>query len=382
MIALAVWVVASQVESPRLRTLLPNGAATIVETVKDAPYATIHLFASTRDCRETPENNGWRHLFEHLILSGFDAEAQSKGMFLTGSTFREFSRFEIKFEPSKLSDATKSIASLLRRRTFDEATITKEIGIVDQEMALLTDAQRLTQGAWQHSYEGQRPDPFGTLESLAKCTPQELDAVRERLFNPPNVVVAIVGPMDVKSMSQAASSIVGGLTARSFGTQTNEPAAAQVRGRFEVVGVVGEARSTICAGLRSKEGMATLCAALALGSDFEDSFFSYTPSLGSSLMTIGRTRDVGPFTQGIDGLNVSEFQSLWERGKTLARSWFATQMKSPRGLAYLRGLYLLQNRSAKPEDSLALVESVSESDFVAAASRFAKSGSVVTVGVR
>lgn len=382
MLSVALWVVAVQVESPRLRTLLPNGAATIVETVKGATYGTIQILASTHDCRETPENNGWRHLLEHLVLSGVDADAQSKGMFLTGSTYREFSRFEIKFEPSEITEAAKCISNLLRRRRFSEEAIQKEIGIIEQEMALLSDAQRLTLGAWHYAYEGKRPDPFGSVKSLGKCRPDDLDALRERLFNPPNVTIAVVGPMEVKAMASAASMIAGSLAARDYSAQPTDAPAALVRGRVEVTGVTGEARSTICQGLRTKEGVATLCAALALGSEFDDSFLSYTPSLGSSLVTIGRTVDVGPFTQTLDQNEPEDYVSMVDRGRALGRAWFLSQMDTPRGLAYLRGLYLLYNRSAKPEDSLALIDTMTSGDFVAAATNFSKSRSVVTVGVR
>src|SRR5665213_4422706 len=96
MLSLFACILATQAQvdqHPRLRTILPNGAAILVERVPGAKDLSVDLFAASRGTEESPISNGLRHLLEHLIAKGpngdIDRRLETAGAFLSAETSRD-----------------------------------------------------------------------------------------------------------------------------------------------------------------------------------------------------------------------------------------------------------------------------------------------------
>src|SRR5688500_3617518 len=100
---------ATQDESPRLRTVLPNGAIILAERMPSAPTVSVQLFASSKRVPETAETHGRRHLLEHILAKGpkknLDTRLESSGAFLEAFTHRDAMQLGVTCGPGRLNMA-------------------------------------------------------------------------------------------------------------------------------------------------------------------------------------------------------------------------------------------------------------------------------------
>src|SRR5437763_1308721 len=91
--AAGLSLLSSQVQPPRLRTVLPNQATILVEPVANAHMISLQLWASSRGVEERAETHGLRHLLEHILALGpkrdIDQRLESVGGSLRAKTFRD-----------------------------------------------------------------------------------------------------------------------------------------------------------------------------------------------------------------------------------------------------------------------------------------------------
>lgn len=372
---------AVQVESPRLRTLLPNGSVLLAERMPEAKYLSVQLFAGVRGVEETPANHGWRHLLEHLILKGkdgtLDDRMERQGVFFVGRTYRDAMQIEFWGKPTTLTPMLAAVTELLQPLKTTPEAIAREVGIMGSELANQADASWLAREAWTTAFGDQGMDPLGDPAAMAKATPEELEELRKLHFAPSNLVLIISGPIDVDKVTSVARALLDDLDGPSpFKTKsrTGKP------GRGQTDEAFGEVRGALVDGL--EEGAGALCAAYAISSRLENAYVTYTPTTGQGLAIVGRMDANNTIGQYVDGLTEGEEAALMPIGKLLAERWLTGRMSTPSGSGYLRGLLLAQKSSARPEDLQEAVRKLDWPGFKAAMARFKKDRAVIAVGVR
>lgn len=383
--ALAGYLIAASVQdSPRLRTILPNGAVVFAERFPGEKRLSVQLFASSRGVEETPATHGFRHLLEHLILSGpegkLDEECESKGLFITGRTFRDAMQFEVYAPKDGLATALDAIQAVLTPRRIDADSIARECSIMAQEFATQPDSARLGRALWTAAYGEEGLDPFGSLEAMGKATPEDLARIRDLQFRPSNLVLSITGDIDIDAATRSARKVLEGLADRKWPSAPARKAGKA--GRVEVEDAFGEARGARVPGFREPETAATLCAAFGIASQFPTSFVTYTPSMQPGLVMLGRTDEPSGVGTYIDGADESEVARLFTIGKNLARSWWKSQMGTPSGNAYLRGFLYVMAAGNRPDGMGEAIERVDWPAFSAAFARFKVDSAVSAVGMR
>jgi predicted Zn-dependent peptidase len=382
MLALALSVaLMSQDEPPRLRTICRNGAAVIVERMAEEPSISVQLWASSRGVPETPDSHGLRHLLEHLVAPGrardLDRKLESAGGYLRATTYRDAMQFEIVVKPSHLDLALSAVGELLRPIEVDQSRIDREVAIMRQEFATYDDPSKLSRGAWEGAFGQEAMDPFGNLEIMAKATPATLLEIQRKHFYPENLVLSIAGPVDIKKATEASVEAIGmkqgALRIPSPRAQTGKAT------RIEVDGF-GEARAAIVPGFDRPKTAGCLAFALAIASGIEGSFATYTPSADRGMVIVGQTEKLAGVGLKIDGVAESEMPKLYAIGKILARQWVQRYLRTSGGVAYIRGLMLVQNHASRPEQLLATIDNLSFAQFSEAARAFSKENCVVVVG--
>lgn len=368
-----------QVEQPpRLRTILSNGATILVERVPGASRVWTRLILSSRGAEDKPATHGFRHLLEHLVATGrdgrIDGRLEREGAFLTAETLRDASIFSCDAPAAKLDLALGALGEMLRLRPLSAADLSREVGILRQEGALLDPSVRLSTAAWRVAYGTQGLSPFGDLSALRSATPEAISALHARLCAGPNLVVVIAGDVDLDRATAAAASLVrtapkvdGAFAARD----------AAKGGATEVDEVLGEVRALPVPGYDEPRTVAALAAALSIGSDLDDAFVTYTPSIRPGLVVLGRSGESSGLAARVDAANAA---ALWPRARRLADAWLRRQTASPGTNATLRGLLLAQSIDATPDRMRDAIAAMSYAQFAEAVGAFKGAGSVRVTG--
>lgn len=382
MLSLAISVaLLTQQEPPRLRTICKNGAAILVERMADEPVISVQLWASARSVKDSKDTHGWRHLMEHLVARGqrndLDKRLETLGCYLRARTFRHAMQFEIVVGQSQLKLAMSAIHELLQPLKVEQAQIDKELAIMREEYATYDNQSRLAAGAWNQAYGDAGLDPFGSLETMAKATPESLRELHRKHFYPENLVLTIAGPVDIKQATELATEFIG--MRQGAIKLPDAPQAAGKTGRIEIEGF-GEGRAAMVEGYDRPITVGSLAFALSIASGVEGSFVTYTPSQQRGLVIVGQIEKQAGIGLKIDGTTEEDLPRLFQIGKILARHWVERYLYSASGVAYIRGLLLSQSIASRPEAMIAAIEQLTFAQFKEAAHNFSKDRAVTVVG--
>jgi len=333
---------------------------------------------SARGAEETPANHGQRHLLEHLVAVGrdgnLDQRLEREGAFLTAQTLRDATEFAVDAPVGKLDLALGALGEMLRLRPLTADDIAKEARIMRQEGALLEVPARLSAAAWEVSYGLRGLAPFGDLDAIRRATPASIAALHRRLCAGPNLVVVVAGDVDLDRATTAAAALVR--------TAPKEEGAFAKRaegkgGRDDAAKGFGEARALAVPAYDEPRTVAVLAAALAIASDLDGAFVTYTPSIRPGLIVMGR---VGEGSGLGAKVAVADAASLWNRGKLLVGQWLRRQTGDPASNASLRGLLLAQSGDASPDRMRTAIDGLTYAQFAAAVAEFKGPNAVAVVG--
>lgn len=247
-----------------------------------------------------------------------------------------------------------------------------------EEYATYDDASRLASGSWSTAYGDAGLDAFGDFETMKKATPDALRTIQRKQFYPENLALVIAGPVDIKQTSAAASNVIG--VQQGATSTAPRPSPIGHAGRTEVAGF-GESRAAIVGGFEKPLTLGSLAFALAIASEIEGSFVTYTPSEGAGLVIVGQTEKQAGVGLRIDAVTEGELPLLFARGRLLAKSWVERYLRTASGVGYIRGLLLMAGKGSRPETMLDGIDALTFGEFKTAASLFGKEKAVTAVGL-
>jgi hypothetical protein len=188
----------------------------------------------------------------------------------------------------------------------------------------------------------------------------------------------IAGDVDLDDATRAGRSLLSALPTAPAARLTSR---AEGKSGRVVIDGLAEARAALMPDLRTPQAAWTLAAAFAVASELDESFVSYSPSIRPGLVTVGVTGRTSGAGLKIDELARTDSAGLTERGRSLTRTWLERQLRTPAGVAALRGQLLVQDRSARPETLLEHLERMTPAEFAHGLAAFAAERAVVVVGV-
>ncbi|MBM7694764.1 putative Zn-dependent peptidase [Peribacillus deserti] len=199
---------------------LDNGLSVYVLPKKgfNKTYATFTTKYGSIDNHFKPLNkdekiqvpDGIAHFLEHKLFEKEDGDVfqQFSKQGASANAFTSFTRTAYLF--SSTSDVEKNLETLIdfvQDPYFTEKTVEKEKGIIGQEIDMYDDNPdwRLYFGLIENMYKSHpvKIDIAGTIPSIAEITDQLLYKCYETFYHPSNMLLFVVGPVDVeKTMNQ------------------------------------------------------------------------------------------------------------------------------------------------------------------------------------
>ncbi len=344
---------------PRLRTILPNGLTVLAERMP-AAYVSAQVWMASTPGQETALTHGYRHLLEHIMARAdggrWDAQIEAFGGVLEAETSREGTSFRIRLPKSQLPLALNCLAAILRERSISSDEVKREARAIYNEAALRSSFTKRVSLAWTKYYGEQGLDPFGDPDLLANAAPKSLQNMWSQMLNPGRMAITVVGDIDVDAVSDQLKRKFSGIAGGPV-----EPVKP-----IKLLAATGVPTGMWVAKTGSPVDLKTaavLAAGLAIGSQLPDSFFSYSPLIGQSLVIVGTNED------GTDRLDLDP-DDLYELGKRLAHRWVERQLKDPYLAAAFRGRLLAQSSGLRPEILLENIDGLSRVDFVTAVDEF------------
>lgn len=365
-------------DAPRLRTILKSGAISLIERIPNADRCSVQLWATGRECRETPETHGRRHLLEHLVAKGknrdLDRRLEMRGMYLTAQTFRDAMKFEINCAAKDVAFATRALREIMDPMEFTADEIAKEARVIEQELALVPPEQHLAAAAWRQAYEDRGLDPLGTAFSIKETTPADLKDLHARQFDRRGLVMVIAGPVSLAEASVFAADALGETPGPKKPAEEPRPVGQSGEAKAEAP---GEARAAIVPGLGESRAIWVLTAGMALASHAEVGIL-YTPSAQPGLVVL-TSPESGRLVRAIDEITDAEALALFPIGMALMESWLG-QASDPAAVASLRGALLAQRVDLKPEGLLEVLRRMTPENFMEGFAAFKVGKAVVVEG--
>ncbi|MDR3691092.1 MAG: insulinase family protein [Fimbriimonas sp.] len=361
----------------RLRTILPNGAAILVENIPGAKSLSVQLFAASRGTEETPISNGLRHLLEHIVAKGpkgdLDRRLETIGGFLTAETSRDAMAFRLSLPTNRLAEGLQFCEELMHMPSVTPDDIRHEASILEQEGLLRSDSTRFSSVAWAKAYGDKGLDPFGNLDVIRNATPAMLDAIHKVQFAGPNLVVSVAGDVDLDVATKACSDLVGRAPKLNVTPQERPKG----EGGQAAIDLPGIAYSVPVPGFRLPETAARLAAALALASEADRCYVLYTPSANPGMITLGRSDDKAGLVRV---LSKADANDLFARGLIMARAWLRRSLDTPEDIAATRGLLIASAVDLKPDVLIENLNAMTHRQFAAAIESFRSNEAVVVTG--
>ena len=143
----------------------------------------------------------------------------------------------------KFEENLRILLSFVSVPWFTQESVDKERGIIGQEIGMIEDDpewkcfMNLMAALYQH--HPIRVSVAGSVESIAKITPETLYACHKAFYDPANMVLCVAGPVDPARICDVAREILpkeaGPIAAKDYG-EREEPRAAQslIEERMEV----------------------------------------------------------------------------------------------------------------------------------------------------
>ena len=183
------------------------------------------------DGREIRLPDGTAHFLEHKLF-----ESEEKDAFelfaRTGARANAYTSFErtayIFSCSENFYENLRTLLNFVQEPYFTEKTIQKEQGIISQEIKMYKDNPD-----WQSMIEllkalyqncAVNTDIAGSVESIAKITPDDLYSAYEAFYRPTNMLLCICGNVDVKRIEKICDECIKKSSAKSVEVKnTDEP---------------------------------------------------------------------------------------------------------------------------------------------------------------
>ena len=207
------------------RAVLPNGLTVLVVpkpgfTRKLAYFATdfgaVHNHF-TLDGREVHAPDGVAHYLEHKLFDmpgGRDVTAEFAALGAVPNAFTSHDLTVYYFScTERFDDCLDLLLEYVSTPYFTDESVQKEQGIIGQEIGMDADApeSRVFQNLMKAMYREHpvQVDVLGTVESIARITPQTLYDCHRAFYHPGNMLLTVVGDVEPEEVERIAMARLG-----------------------------------------------------------------------------------------------------------------------------------------------------------------------------
>lgn len=182
-----------------------------------ARYGSLERTFYTAEEDKITVPDGVAHFLEHKLFEEEDGSDIFERFAALGASANAFTSNEMTsylfsttgspYEPLKV------LLSFVMRPYFTEENVKKEIGIIGQEIDMYEDqpSSRLVQATLEGLYRHHnvRVNIAGTKETISHITPEILYRCYHTFYHPSNMILTVVGDVDVERVIEAADEVLG-----------------------------------------------------------------------------------------------------------------------------------------------------------------------------
>jgi predicted Zn-dependent peptidase len=203
-----VSVVTSLPDTGLGRTILPNGLTVLSEMVPGVRSVAFGAWVRAASVHEARERMGVSHLLEHMVFKGTPTRTahelalalETLGGSLDAYTSREHTAYQARALDKHLEQAADVIADLIFRPLLRAEDLKLERKVVLEEISTVEDTpDDLVFELHNEAMWGTHPYGYsilGTRETVSALGVQELRALHDRAYHPPQIVVAAAGNVE------------------------------------------------------------------------------------------------------------------------------------------------------------------------------------------
>lgn len=167
-------------------------------------YGSIdNCFQRSDEAKPETVPEGVAHFLEHKLFESREGDAFER-FSQTGASANAYTSFQSTAYyfscTDRLEDSLAILLDFVQTPYFTEETIRKELGIIGQEIQMYEDDPqwRVMFNYLRAMYRSHpvRQDIAGTVESIARITPEHLYRCYETFYNPRNMVLVLAGALD------------------------------------------------------------------------------------------------------------------------------------------------------------------------------------------
>jgi predicted Zn-dependent peptidase len=223
-------------------TRLTNGLTILTEHMPGLRSVSLGIWVRRGSRHETPALNGICHFIEHALFKGtrrrsahqIAIESDRLGGHLDAYTSHEITGFALKVVDTALSQAFDLIADMLAHPRFDPEDLTREQGVIIEEMKMIGDTpdellNELFHAAYFPGHSLGRPIE-GTEQTVSSFDRTITAGFHAVAYSPRNLVVAAAGNISqAQLVDLAAQTFADGsnqleeVTATTFSPETAAP---------------------------------------------------------------------------------------------------------------------------------------------------------------
>lgn len=203
-------------------TRLANGLTILTEHMPGLRSVSLGIWVRRGSRHETPALNGISHFIEHALFKGTHRrsahqianESDRLGGHLDAYTSHEITGFALKVVDSALPQAFDLLADMLANPRFDEDDLTREQGVIIEEMKMIGDTPdelltELFHAAYFPDHSLGRPIE-GTEQTVSSFDQATTAAFHSVAYSPRNLVVAAAGNVMHAQLAELAAKTFGG----------------------------------------------------------------------------------------------------------------------------------------------------------------------------
>jgi predicted Zn-dependent peptidase len=207
-------------------TRLANGLTILTEHMPGLRSVSLGIWVRRGSRHETPALNGISHFIEHALFKGtarrsarqIATESDRLGGQLDAYTSHEITGFALKVVDTALPQAFDLIADMLANPRFDPDDLTREQGVIIEEMKMIGDTpdellNELFHAAYFPGHSLGRPIE-GTEETVSSFDRAITSSFHSVAYSPRNLVVAAAGNVTHAELAD--------LAAKTFGDGSNQ----------------------------------------------------------------------------------------------------------------------------------------------------------------
>lgn len=202
---------------------LDNGVRLVVNKMSSLMSVTMGILVHTGAAVETDKEDGISHFIEHMMFKGtkmrtsyqISDEMDRIGAQMNAFTGKDMTCYYAKSTTGHAAEAFDILADLFLNSTFPEEEMTKEKGVIIEEINMNEDTpDDLCLDLLSHAYYGERGygrNILGPSSNVRSFTKSDVNAYMGEHYVPDNIVVSMAGNIDIALAEDLAVKYFGNL---------------------------------------------------------------------------------------------------------------------------------------------------------------------------